>query len=221
VDQSGYAQAKVSTEMVTQGILLDRDGVINVKRRDHVKAWDEFEFLPGVLKALAELAKLHLPIAIVSNQAVVGRGIVSQEQLDDIHSRMITAIRREGGRVDRIFYCPHDQTDLCSCRKPSPGLLHDAARTYDLDLRRSVFVGDAASDILAGRRADCNTVLVKTGRGHEALDQIRSQQFPIPDAIVDDLQEAVPVIVSILRLPFEEAGLSAIDLPFAQSAAMD
>ena len=184
--------------MSSPAILLDRDGVINVNRPDHVKCWSEFQFVPGVLEALNELSKLQLPMVVVSNQAVVQRGIITEAELDSIHKRMLSEIQRAGARIDRIFYCPHDASERCSCRKPEPGMLLKAAEELDLDLGRSVFVGDAFTDIQAGDRAQCNTVLVLTGRGRESVDALRRNASVFPDAIEADLHAAVPTIASLL-----------------------
>jgi D-glycero-D-manno-heptose 1,7-bisphosphate phosphatase len=155
-------------------VFLDRDGVINANRPDHVKSWGEFEFLPGALPALARLKSLGWPVVVVSNQAAIGRGLVSQVAVEEIHTRMIAEIEQAGGRVDRVFYCPHRPEDGCDCRKPRPGLLVQAARALDLDLPGSFFVGDAESDIQAALAVGCRPLLVKTGRGLAHLEAIQS-----------------------------------------------
>lgn len=178
----------------TPAVFLDRDGVINVNRPDHVKCWAEFEFLPGALEALARLAALNLPVVVVTNQAIVNRGMVPQPVVDEINCRMAAEIVRAGGRIDAVIYCPHRPEEACRCRKPQPGLLLEAARRYRLDLRRSVLVGDALSDIEAGQAAGCRTIMVLTGRGAEqhalALRQGRNGY-----AVAQDLREAVELLV--------------------------
>ena len=84
-------------------VFLDRDGVINRRRPDHVKAWDEFEFLPGVLAALVTLRSMNTPVVVVTNQGVVGRGLLSAEALVRIHTRMLQTIRAAGGHVEAIY----------------------------------------------------------------------------------------------------------------------
>jgi D-glycero-D-manno-heptose 1,7-bisphosphate phosphatase len=150
-----------------QAILLDRDGVINVRRVDHVKGWQEFEFLPGVKSALAKLAALHLPVFVVTNQAVVNRGIVSREALEAMHDRMCAEVAVAGGAIAGIAYCPHRPDEACDCRKPAPGMLRALATTYRLDLSRCLMVGDSCTDLLAGKAAGCRTALVLTGQGYE------------------------------------------------------
>ncbi len=175
--------------MIQPAIFLDRDGVINVNRSDHVKSWAEFEFLPGALDALRSLTQLSWPIVVVSNQAIIGRGYVSRETVDEIHARMREAVRSAGGRIDDVFYCPHRPEEHCECRKPSPGLLRIAARTLGLDLSRSFFVGDAESDVLAARGVGCRPILVKTGRGSGQQALLRQAQM-VGYYLAEDLTDA-------------------------------
>src|SRR5262245_42634607 len=128
-----------------RAIFLDRDGVICENRSDHVKSWAEFKFLPGAKNGLATLSRLGLPIIVVTNQAVIGRGIISADVVEDIHQRMLAEITAWGGRIDRVIYCPHRPEDECLCRKPKPGMLLQAAQELNLDLSQSYLVGDAAS----------------------------------------------------------------------------
>jgi D-glycero-D-manno-heptose 1,7-bisphosphate phosphatase len=152
-----------------RAIFLDRDGVICENRIDHVKSWQEFEFLPGVKENLASLSRLGWPIIVVTNQAAIGRGLMTTETLEDIHQRMVAEIAAYGGRIDRIIYCPHHPEDECACRKPQPGMLLQAAAEMNLDLTRSYLIGDAATDIQAGQQVGCHNILVLTGRGKEQL----------------------------------------------------
>ncbi len=152
-----------------RAIFLDRDGVICENRPDHVKSWGEFKFLPEVKRSLAALSRLELPIVVVSNQAIIGRGIVPTEVVEDIHQRMVAEIVASGGRIDRIIYCPHRPEDQCDCRKPRPGMLLQVAHEMDIELSQSYLVGDATTDIEAGHRVGCRNFLVLTGQGMEQL----------------------------------------------------
>jgi D-glycero-D-manno-heptose 1,7-bisphosphate phosphatase len=175
-------------------IFLDRDGVINRNRTDHVKSWAEFEFLPGVLDALRQLAQLEWPIVVISNQAIVGRGLVSRQTIDEISEQMTSVVWSRGGRIDKVLYCPHRPEDHCECRKPRPGLLLRAASEMDLDLPRSFFVGDAESDVLAAQAVGCRPVLVKTGRGSGQMTVLR-QSNVVGYYLADDLFDAVSWIL--------------------------
>ena len=152
-----------------RAVFIDRDGVICRNRKDHVKSWEEFVFLPGALEALARLAYLDLSVVVITNQAIINRQIVPVKAVEDIHARMVQAIEAAGGRIDRVLYCPHRPDEHCSCRKPQPGLLLKAASELGLDLSRSYLVGDAETDVQAGRAVGCRRYLVLTGRGQRQL----------------------------------------------------
>lgn len=185
--------------MAIPAIFLDRDGVLNENRPDHVKNWGEFTFIPGVLQAVRELTRLNHPIFVVTNQAVINRRQVSRECIRDIHRRMLVRLWLAGGMVDGVFCCPHAPAEGCRCRKPAPGLLLNAAARFDLDLSRSVFVGDAHTDILAGQQAHCKTILVLTGRGRQALRSLAASTARPPTAVAADLAGAVPIISRLLQ----------------------
>lgn len=181
-------------------IFLDRDGVLNENRADYVRSWEQFAFLPGTFAAMRALSSLGAPIVVVTNQAGVGRGLIPTEAIDDIHQRMSAEIVSHGGRIEQILWCPHTVDDACDCRKPSPGMLVHAAEQLGIDLAASILVGDAETDIEAGRRAGCRTVLVMTGRGREAVNALATARRGgiVPDAVAADLSAAVPFVRQIL-----------------------
>lgn len=152
-----------------RAIFLDRDGVICENRSDYVKSWREFKFLPGAKQSLAALRYLGLPIIVVTNQSAIGRGVVAAGVVDDIHQRMVTEIQAYGGDITHVYCCPHHPEAGCDCRKPQPGMLSQAARELGIDLSQSYMVGDASTDVMAGQRAGCHSILVLTGRGLQQL----------------------------------------------------
>jgi histidinol-phosphate phosphatase family protein len=152
-----------------RAVFIDRDGVICRNRDDHVKNWEEFEFLPGALEALERLAQSKFSIVVITNQAIINRHMVSAEEVENIHKQMVRAIEEAGGRVDLVTYCPHRPDEHCDCRKPQPGLLLKAAVELKLDLSKSYVIGDAETDMQAGRVAGCQRYLVLTGRGRRQL----------------------------------------------------
>jgi D-glycero-D-manno-heptose 1,7-bisphosphate phosphatase len=187
--------------MGAAAIFLDRDGVLNENRPDHVKSWDEFRFLPGTLDALRQLSQTGLSMFVITNQGAIGQGKVSQRTVEEIHERMLFHLQAVGVRISGVRVCPHTADDGCRCRKPEPGLILDVAKEFDVDLSRSVFVGDAGTDILAGHRARCNTVLVLTGRGSQAMQAMTLLNIPKPTAIATDLLGAVPTIRRLVSEP--------------------
>lgn len=143
-------------------ILLDRDGVLNRKapRGEYVRHWDEFQWLPGAKEALKLLKNAGYKVVVVSNQAGIARGAMTEADLLDIHRRMVRDASLAGGRIDAIYYCPHHWDEHCECRKPKPGMLFQAQRDFNLDLSRTPFVGDDERDGQAANAAGCPSVLV-------------------------------------------------------------
>jgi D-glycero-D-manno-heptose 1,7-bisphosphate phosphatase len=173
---------------------LDRDGVICENRADHVKSWQEFQFLPGVIESLAALSRLDLPIIVVTNQAAIGRAVVSARVVEEIHEHMVAEVTAHGGRIDRVIYCPHRPEETCGCRKPAPGMLLQAAEEMGIDLSRSYLVGDAATDLLAAQQVGCQPFFVLTGRGLQQLGlALRSMNQPF--TITRNLMEATDHIL--------------------------
>ena len=158
-----------SFEQKRRAVFIDRDGVICQNRSDHVKSWEEFVFLPGALDAMGRLATTGLAVVIITNQAIINRHIVPVGIVEEIHTRMLQAIEEVGGCVERVAYCPHRPDESCGCRKPEPGLLLAAAEALGLDLGSSYLIGDAETDMQAGRAVGCQRYLVLTGRGRRQL----------------------------------------------------
>lgn len=179
-------------------IFLDRDGVINENRADYVKSWEELRLLPGVLDALRTLAAMPYAVVVVSNQAAVNRGLMSRHTLEEMHCRLHTLVAAAGGQLDAIYYCPHRPDELCSCRKPQPGMLLQAAAHLDLDLEQSYLVGDAITDLEAAVAVGVQPVLVLTGRGAEHA-MLLDQQSHVICPVVDDLGAAVAWITERMQ----------------------
>lgn len=154
-------------------IFLDRDGVINENRADHVKSWAEFRFLPGAVDAVVRLSRAGLRVFVITNQAIVNRGLVPKATVDAVNEAMVRQIRARGGRIEAVAYCPHRPDEGCPCRKPRPGLIEGLAQRHAVDLSGSVVVGDALADVDAAQAAGCQAILVLTGRGREQLDLAR------------------------------------------------
>lgn len=184
-------QAAGSANGPSQGqraIFLDRDGVLNALRPGHVTGWTDFQFLPGALAAIRQLAELDWPIVVATNQSAIGRGLLSEDGLAEIHERMVSDVEQAGGRIDLVAHCPHTPNDGCACRKPEPGLLHEAAKKLNLALSESYFVGDTPSDLGAAQRVGMRFVLVRTGLGAKSLAEqplLSSQADQLVGTITD------------------------------------
>ena len=143
-------------------LFLDRDGVINVKlEARYVRNSNEFEFMQGALVAISKLSKLFKRILIVTNQQGIGKGIMTEDDLNLLHSFMTSEIGKLNGKIDKIYFCPHLDTENCNCRKPNPGMINQAIADFpDIDCQNSYLIGDSDSDIEAGNRVNLNTVKV-------------------------------------------------------------
>lgn len=177
-----------------RAIFLDRDGVINVNRVDHVRTWQEFIFEEGSLNALERLGASDFRIFVITNQAAIGRGLMTREMVEEIHARMIQEIERVGGRIDRVYYCPHKPEDHCACRKPAPGMLWRGRDDFDLDLEQSFLIGDWVDDVRAAESAGVTPFLVRTGRGKRAVEEMRERGMNVP-AVFENLDAAVTEIL--------------------------
>jgi D-glycero-D-manno-heptose 1,7-bisphosphate phosphatase len=186
--------------ILNRALFLDRDGVINEDQEDYVKFWEEFRFIKGVREALKEIHQAGIPVVVITNQSIIGRGMVTEAELSVIHDRMIKAIKKAGGNILKIYFCPHLPDAHCACRKPRIGMLKKAARELKLDLKECLFVGDALKDIQAGHRAGCCTLLVQTGQGEESLKKILSGKTRIkPDWVCASLAAATPLVLEYFQ----------------------
>lgn len=141
-------------------LFLDRDGVINKLRpNDYVKTWEEFEFVPGILDALKFWSKHFKYIFIVTNQRGVGKGLMSEKDLNDIHNKMLTEINKNGGRINKIYFCTATNEEHPD-RKPNIGMGIKALQDFpDIDLSKSLMIGDSQSDMHFARKLGIKGVL--------------------------------------------------------------
>ena len=129
-----------------------------------MKSWAEFEFLPDVKEAIKLLNQAEFKVIVVTNQAGIGKGIVKEERLLQIHQQMMAELKEYGAYVDGIYYCPHQQEENCNCRKPKPGMLEKAEKEFNIDFKNSWMIGDEPRDIEAGKSAGCKTYQVTPDR---------------------------------------------------------
>ena len=184
-------------------LFLDRDGVIIENRSNYVRTWSDVYIYTQAIEALVKLKPTGYKTVIITNQSAVGRGFISPKVAQEINLRLVEEIHSAGGRIDGVFMCPHAPHDECACRKPQPGLILEAADSLSLDLSRSILVGDALSDIMAGQSAGVGkNVLVRTGRGNEQSDITLANKIP-PFLIYDTLADALS---ELIFLPGDQSG---------------
>lgn len=178
-------------------IILDRDGVINEDSPDFIKTPAEWIPIPHSLEAIAKLNRAGHIVAIASNQSGIGRALFTEEDLQQIHRKMINELAVHGGHFDAILYCPHNPDAHCNCRKPKPGLLITLAEQFNIDFSNALLVGDAERDIQAAIAVHCPAVLVRTGKGMQTIEKNLLSEIPI----YDNLASVVEAIMKNSLLP--------------------
>jgi D-glycero-D-manno-heptose 1,7-bisphosphate phosphatase len=169
-------------------LFLDRDGVINKKlENNYVKIWSEFEFLPGVFSAL-KLFSLHFDLIIVSNQAGVAKNFMTYSDLLVIDKKMQQEISLQKVSILKTYYCPHQDTDACDCRKPKPGLFLQAQKDFNFCLAQAWVIGDSERDIVAGKKAGCK---------YGILISDNSAIITQADFVTNGLLNAAKIVLSI------------------------
>jgi len=181
-------------------VFLDRDGVLN-EERSHVRRPEDLVLISGAVAAVRRLNESDFDVIVVTNQSIVARGGLSEEELDGVHLHLRQLLEEGGAHLDALYYCPHHPNPgvggvaafamTCSCRKPAVGMVERAARERGVDLKRSWMIGDSSSDMEMARRSGLRAILVRTGHGgrdgrHDAL----------PDFIVRDLAAAVDLLLT-------------------------
>lgn len=174
-------------------VILDRDGVINEDSDAYVKSVDEWEPIPGSLEAIARLNQAGYRVVVATNQSGIARGYFDLETLHAMHEKMDRLLSPLGGKVEAVFFCPHGPEAGCDCRKPKPGLFHEIAARYRVDLGGAYAVGDSLRDVEAALAAGARPVLVLTGKGRRAL---ASGRLPAGLPVYDDLAGFVDALLS-------------------------
>lgn len=175
-------------------VLIDRDGVINEEIAGYVTSPAELKIYPQALEALALFARKGFTCAVVTNQSVVGRGMITQEQLEAIHAFLRLEVARHGGQIDAIFACTDRPDQATGRRKPAPGMLLEALERYGTQAEATPFIGDALTDLEAATAAGCRRYLVETGKGRETKQKLPAHLQPV--TVCTDILEAAEKITA-------------------------
>ena len=189
---------------MNRAVFLDRDGVITQEPPHYAYRLSQLKLIPKSADSIRLLNENGFMVIIASNQAGIARGYYQEEDTILFNQAMKEKLAKEGAIIDAIYYCPHhpeakiDRFRVdCNCRKPRPGMLTRAGEELNIDLKQSFMVGDKLSDMEAGKRAGCKTVMVRTGHGEENLESNHIEC----DYIANDLYDAVEHILRLSRKP--------------------
>ena len=173
-------------------IILDRDGVINVNSDSYIKSIDELTLIPGSINAISLLSQAGFLIFVVSNQSAIGRGLTTKSNVDIINNTISSMVRKENGILDNFYICPHEPKDECECRKPKPGMLLQIEKDFSLNLKKSIFIGDAISDIKLAIDYGLCPILVRTGHGPSTeKESIINENIPIFNNLFDAVKNYI------------------------------
>lgn len=182
-------------KQINKAVFLDRDGVIFANEfpdgtTNYNQDPDNLVFEIGALEGLKLLHEAGWLLVVITNQGGLEAGYITEKLLNEVHERMTEIIRESGAELADIRYCPHLHTSNCTCRKPLPFMIEKAAEAHGIDLSSSWMIGDMTGDILAGERAGCRTVILKTGFGGED-----GYFEAAPDIKAENLLEAAKLIL--------------------------
>ncbi|PHS13214.1 MAG: D-glycero-beta-D-manno-heptose-1,7-bisphosphate 7-phosphatase [Blastopirellula sp.] len=178
-------------------LFLDRDGTVNIDT-GYIDSPEKLQLIPGAAEAIARVNQAGVPVIIVTNQSGIARGMYTEQTLKEIHHRMDELLQEADAHVDAYYHCPHHTEGIvpayqqaCKCRKPEPGMFLTAAAEMNIDLSKSVMIGDKRSDLEAGLNAGCAAILVRTGNGvktERALDSSLKSNISVENSLVNAIE---------------------------------
>ena len=184
-----------------QAVFLDRDGTM-IHDVGYLSRMEDLRWFPWSIDAIRMLNRAGFAVCVTTNQGGIAMGIYDEAFVQRLHAEMSATLTASGGHVDGWFYCPHHPRAVdpalrldCDCRKPKPGMIHQAAKRFDLDLTRSFVVGDKMADVGLGNAVGAQSILVKTGYGQTEVSQYKGE---VPGAayVAETLAEAVTWILT-------------------------
>jgi D,D-heptose 1,7-bisphosphate phosphatase len=167
-------------------IFLDRDGTLNPDS-GYISSLDDFAFFGFTLQALKKLAGAGNRFCIITNQSGIARGLIQQDDLDEIHEFITFEFAKNDIPLLGIYFCPDHPEQATERRKPGPGMFLESEVEHDLNLMESIMIGDSTADMEAGEMLGMDTMLVLTGLGMKTLDFL--PEYETPTFIVKDLAE--------------------------------
>lgn len=176
--------------MKKRAVFLDRDGTL-CEEVDYLSRAEDLLIFPFASKAVKLLNDNDFYVVLITNQSGIARKFFSEDDLRQIHQKLVDELAASGAKLDAIYYCPHDSADNCGCRKPKTNLIEKASTDFEIDVPNSWMIGDKAIDVETGFNAHTNTILVLTGYGRRELPNLEQE----PDLIAENLLTAAEFIV--------------------------
>ncbi|NLT50327.1 MAG: HAD family hydrolase [Ignavibacteria bacterium] len=184
---------------LNKAVFLDRDGTINYDP-GYLGNPDEVKLYDGVSAGIYKLKQNGFLIIVISNQSGISRGIITREQVESVNGRINQLLKKSNTEIDEFFYCPYhpyyDDADKCQCRKPSPEMVFNAAKKYNINLSESFFVGDRETDIDCGKNAGLKTILIKNTLTQNQIISLQ-KAGKTPNFVAADFNEVCEFILSV------------------------
>ena len=185
--------------MLNKAVFLDRDGTLNYDP-GYLGNPKDLKLFSDTGDVLATLKNIHhFKLIVISNQSGVARGLITEEDVVSVNEELNRRLLEFNVQIDAFYYCPfhpnfNGEKD-CICRKPSPKMILDSAKDFNINLSKSYFIGDSVSDIKAGMSAELKTILVKTGYGVESISILQNENY-FPSFVAENLTEACKFIIN-------------------------
>lgn len=174
--------------MPNKAVFLDRDGTINLDK-GYTHRIEDLKFIPNSAEGLKKLSQSGYKLIILTNQSGIRRSYYPKEDYFAFRQEMHRRLEEQGVLITAEYFCPHIPEDNCNCRKPKTGMLEQAQKDFDLDLKECWVIGDSVVDIQTGTKLGCKTIHVLTGKEKDTLPYV-------PDFIAQDLIQAAEYILS-------------------------
>jgi histidinol-phosphate phosphatase family protein len=173
-------------------VFLDRDGTV-IFDKNYLRFPKQVKVYSFAAESVNKLKTAGFKVIIVTNQSGVSRGMFSEEDLQKVHKRFLTLLKKQGAEIDGLYYCPHIDEDKCRCRKPKTGMVLKAAKEHNIDLKKSFVVGDSIRDYLLGFNMGGKGILTLTGHGKKQVKNVGKETIK-PFAICKTLKQAANLI---------------------------
>jgi D-glycero-D-manno-heptose 1,7-bisphosphate phosphatase len=181
-----------------KAVFLDRDGVITEDPPHYAHRVDQVRIIPGSGEAIRLLNERGFQVIVVSNQSGAAKGYYKEHDIRLFNDEMKRQLSLDSAHIDALYYCPHHPEgiidkfrEVCTCRKPQPGMLIQAAKQHRIDLKASFMVGDKFSDIVAGNSVNCRTIFVLTGHGKEEVIQLKGSTVPVAVNLLNAVKDYI------------------------------